>query len=113
MMPATECPDWPRSKCPSSWAMRLPKIIRSDSELPPISLARSAKTLAVTPKPPLTGNKAKPQTMEVSDELGGGKKIKKMRESIRFSRLPGVATFFYKGSSLDVHPGFLTVWKTC
>ena len=52
------------------------------------------------------------ETMEVSDELGGGKKIKKMRESIRLSRLPGVATFFYKGSSLDVHPGFLTVWKT-
>jgi len=52
------------------------------------------------------------ETMEVSDELGGGKKIKKMRESIRLSHLPGVATFFYKGSSLDVHPGFLTVWKT-
>jgi len=90
--------------------------LRGRARVSPKSKCR-AFAIALTPTssssaPRLGCRDARYRDDGVSDELGRRQKIKKMRESIRLSRLPGVATLFYKGSSLDVHPGFLTVWKT-
>src|SRR5262249_60446520 len=42
----------------------------------------------------------------------GGRQVKSTTETLSFSNLPGVATFFFRGDKLDLHPGFRTVWKT-
>jgi hypothetical protein len=53
-----------------------------------------------------------PEKTEVWSQERLGQGIKKIRETLQFVNLPGVATFFFKGGKLDLPQGFRTVWKT-
>ena len=49
---------------------------------------------------------------ERSPLSGGGSLSRQHRENLFLPDLPGVASFFFKGSKLDLPPGFRTVWRT-
>jgi hypothetical protein len=51
-------------------------------------------------------------SMETNDLPYGGTVIRQAKENLFFYNLPGVATFFFKGGTLDLPQGFRTVWKT-
>jgi len=47
-----------------------------------------------------------------NDLLFGNQSTRLSIENLWLYNLPGVATFFFKGSKLDLPQDFLTVWKT-
>jgi hypothetical protein len=51
-------------------------------------------------------------TSQTSDLFYGGTVTRQTKENLFFYNLPGVATFFFRGSRLDLPVGFRTVWKT-
>jgi len=53
-----------------------------------------------------------PPKSELMNLPYGGRQVQSTRETLSFSNLPGVATFFVKGGKLDLQPGIRTVWKT-
>jgi hypothetical protein len=65
------------------------------------------------PIPGLTqGLSTKNTTTMANPLLFGDLSTRQTTESISLPRLPGVATFFYKGARLDLPQDFRTVWKT-
>ena len=48
----------------------------------------------------------------VIGQTGGWSLTGQTRESLFFTNMPGVATFFFKGLKLELPEGFRTVWKT-
>jgi hypothetical protein len=51
-------------------------------------------------------------SVETNPLMFGGRITRQSKESLFFFDLPGVATFFFRGSKLDLPQGFRTVWKT-
>lgn len=49
---------------------------------------------------------------ETSSYPGGGQITRQNGETISLPELPGVASFFVRGTNLDLPPGFRTVWRT-
>jgi hypothetical protein len=49
---------------------------------------------------------------EVRHHADGGREVRSTAEALSLPKLPRTATFFFKGTTLDLRPGFRTVWKT-
>jgi len=74
----------------------------SDSTISTINAPADQPLMVPDSQVPITGQIVTGQDLQ----------IKRTREMLRLHNLPGVATFFFKGSKLNLPQGFRTVWKT-